>query len=209
MPGSRKVRGRSAMYKVRAVDDPPNVALRMAIAQEVCQLHIVKASARNHNSDATRQQQSADKPQSWAQVAKNAVGVMKTVDSPFAAQPWQAPTPAQSSHHQWADTAWNNSNWKDTQWQNPWQHGWNDSTDQWGTQHQEVPAHNEQDDDMNWVCIADLMGENLLDMDPQAGYGKARRFHMDTPRPSPHDETAAVDTTTTANGGSRDPAPAG
>eukprot|EP00971_Amphidinium_carterae_P083967 1661736-Amphidinium_carterae.1 len=67
LPGGRRARGKSAIYKVRAVDDPPNVALRMAIAQEVCQIHIVKANARNHTSDAARAQQPPDKPQSWAQ----------------------------------------------------------------------------------------------------------------------------------------------
>eukprot|EP00971_Amphidinium_carterae_P300535 5971284-Amphidinium_carterae.1 len=51
-------------------------------------------------------------------------------------------------------------------------------------------------DPSSWLHIADLMGENLLEMDPHAGYGKAPRFHLDTPRPSPYTETPAVDTAT-------------
>eukprot|EP00971_Amphidinium_carterae_P091320 1807530-Amphidinium_carterae.1 len=165
----------------------------VALFEQVCQIHIVKANARNHTSDSSRHPQSVDKPQSWAQVAKNAVGVMKTVDSPFAAQTWHQPAQTQSSQQPWAASQWHNSNWKDTQWNDNWHNGWHDSSNQWGTQFRELPTQHEQDDDMdhsNWLCIADLtgaadlMGENLLDMDPHAGYGKAPRFHMETPRPS-------------------------
>eukprot|EP00971_Amphidinium_carterae_P347766 6489940-Amphidinium_carterae.1 len=48
------------------------------------------------------------------------------------------------------------------------------------------PQNHEMEDNYDWLAIADLMGEQLLDMDPNAGYGKAPRFAMDTPRSVPY-----------------------
>eukprot|EP00971_Amphidinium_carterae_P326081 6456691-Amphidinium_carterae.1 len=212
MTGSRRVRGRAASYRVRSMEAPRTVALRMAIGQEVCQIHLSRNTSTKQVGEQARQRESQT-PQTWAQVARQSIGVMQSSENPFAATAWKSPPPNQQQQQAWSADSWNYGAWH-TYDDEAYQHhqGWQDQhTAQWPgwtpkadsallvsdpLQHvnKSPPDGNDNDEEMKfqhheWMCIADLMGEQLLEMDPQAGYGKVTRA-LDSQRHTPYAEPA-------------------